>query len=113
MYDVESYRPLVIDYKPEVCIVEVPALVIIIETGLGYYTFPLLVAKIKMNAEVRDWSSEISIKSSMELGIVYYNSVLSIWAPFIEPWELNFNSKIEKNGEENVGNYATNVTRTS
>ncbi len=47
------------EHLPEVCIVEVPSIVLVIETGLGYYTYPMLVIETKMNAEVRDWSSEV------------------------------------------------------
>lgn len=99
---------------PENCIVEVPSIVLVIETGLGYYTYPMLVIETKMNAEVRDWSSEISIESSLSLGMAYYNSTMAVWEPLIEPnereksnglteygpWELNFSMKIEKNLDE-------------
>lgn len=47
------------EHLPEVCIVEIPSIVLVIETGLGYYTYPMLVIETKMNAEVRDWSSEV------------------------------------------------------
>ena len=50
--------------KPEVCIVEVPSIVIVIETGFGYFTYPMLVIETKMNAEIRDWSSDVSFKYS-------------------------------------------------
>lgn len=50
--------------KPEVCIVEVPSIVIVIETGFGYFAKPMLVIEIKMNAEIRDWSSDVSFKHS-------------------------------------------------
>lgn len=113
----DIYQTPIVEPKPEVCIVEIPSIVIVIETGLGYYTYPLLVIETKMNAEIRDWSSEISIESSMSLGIAYYNTVMAVWEPLLEPnerqksnglteygpWELNFNLKIEKNGEENDG----------
>lgn len=96
---------------PENCIVEVPSIVIVIETGLGYYTYPMLVLETKMNAHVRNWSSDISVESSLCLGMAYYNSTMAVWEPLIEPnerekpnglyeygpWELNFSMKIEKN----------------
>lgn len=99
---------------PEMCIVEVPSIVLVIETGLGYYTYPMLVIETKMNAEVRDWSSDISISSSLCLGMAYYNSTMAVWEPIIEPnereksnglteygpWELNFSMKIEKNQDD-------------
>lgn len=49
--------------KPELCIVEMPSIVIVIETGFGYYTYPMLVIETKMNAEIRDWSSDVSFSS--------------------------------------------------
>lgn len=102
---------------PELCIVEVPSIVLVIETGLGYYTYPMLVIETKMNAEVRDWSSDISISSSLCLGMAYYNSTMAVWEPIIEPnereksnglteygpWELNFSMKIEKNQDDTNG----------
>lgn len=111
----EAYEPIS-ERKPEVCIVEVPSIVIVIETGFGYYTYPMLVIETKMNAEIRDWSSEISIQSSMSLGMAYYNSTTAVWEPLIEPnerekpnglteyqpWELNFNLKIEKPVEDSL-----------
>lgn len=104
------------EHLPETCIVEVPSIVIVIETGLGYYTHPMLVFESKMNAEIRDWSSEMAIQSSLCLGMAYYNSTLAVWEPLIEPnerekpngltgyspWELNFSMKIEKNLDENL-----------
>lgn len=55
---VNDYQPIS-DRKPEVCIVDVPSIVIVIETGFGYYTYPMLVIETKMNAQIRDWSSEV------------------------------------------------------
>lgn len=55
------------EHLPEICIVEVPSIVLVIETGLGYYTYPLLVIETKMNAEVRDWSSEVKKRRNQKL----------------------------------------------
>lgn len=112
----ECAYPSIVDHKPEVCIVEIPSIVIVIETGFGYYTYPMLVIETKMNAEIRNWSSSLSIDSSMTLGMAYYNSTMAVWEPLIEPnereksngvkeyqpWELNFNLKIEKPVEDSV-----------
>lgn len=57
----EYFQPIA-ERKPEMCIVEVPSIVIVIETGFGYYTYPMLVIETKMNAEIRDWSSDVCIK---------------------------------------------------
>lgn len=55
----EYFQPIA-ERKPELCIVEVPSIIIVIETGFGYYTYPMLVIETKMNAEIRDWSSDVS-----------------------------------------------------
>lgn len=52
--------PVAKEHLPEVCIVEVPSIVLVIETGLGYYTYPMLVIETKMNAKVCDWSSQVT-----------------------------------------------------
>lgn len=56
-----EYHQPISERKPEVCIVEVPSIVIVIETGFGYYTYPMLVIETKMNAEIRDWSSDVCV----------------------------------------------------
>lgn len=56
----EYYQPCA-ERKKEVCIVEVPSIVIVIESGFGYYTYPMLVIETKMSAEIRDWSSSVRI----------------------------------------------------
>lgn len=56
----EFYQSIA-ERKSELCIVEVPSIVIVIETGFGYYTYPVLVIETKMNAEIRNWSSDVSI----------------------------------------------------
>lgn len=60
MLATEYAHSTIAERKPEVCIVEVPSIVIVIETGFGYYTYPMLVIETKMNAEIRDWSSDVS-----------------------------------------------------
>lgn len=58
--------------------------------------------------------AQISIQSSLSLGMAYYNSIMAVWEPLIEPnerekpnglteyhpWELNFSLKIEKPVED-------------
>lgn len=51
-----------VEALPEVCIVEMPSIVVVVETGFGYYTQPMLHLKSCMHAEIRDWSSDVSKK---------------------------------------------------
>lgn len=67
------------EHLPEVCIVEVPSIVLVIETGLGYYTYPMLVIETKMNAEVRDWSSEVTKTQKQNLNCTKYLSLDFHW----------------------------------
>lgn len=69
----EYYHPIAAR-KAEVCIVEVPSIVIVIETGFGYYTYPMLVIETKMSAEIRDWSSSVS--SQCFLPTIFIHKVL-------------------------------------
>lgn len=98
-----------VDGLPELCVVDIPSLVVVVETGFGYYTFPMLILRSEMNAEVRNWSSQMGIKSRLSLGMSYYNSSLAVWEPIIEPnerenvtgltetvpWELSFSLQID------------------
>lgn len=46
-------------HKPEECIIEIPLILLVIETGVGYYTSPMLMLDTKMNAHVNDWSQQV------------------------------------------------------
>lgn len=52
--------PTACEPLPEVCIVDMPSIVIVMETGFGYYTYPMLHLKSRLSAEIQNWSSEVS-----------------------------------------------------
>lgn len=95
---------VVVTSKNEVCNVDMPSLVINIETGYGNYTIPMLRYASRMTINLRNWSSQMALDGSLQLGMSYYNSFLALWEPLIEPneiilasgmaksvpWELNF-----------------------
>lgn len=72
----------------EMCTLEMPSLVLKIETGYGNHTIPMLRLASKMHMNVRNWSSQIAIEGSLELGVSYYNSNLALWEPLLEPNEV-------------------------
>lgn len=96
--------------KEEKCIIEVPSIAIIIENGIGVHTIPMLFIETSMDAQVNNWSSEINITSTLRLTMSYYNNMLALWEPLIEPvemdtpmglteynpWELKFEMSIDK-----------------
>ncbi|XP_036331860.1 vacuolar protein sorting-associated protein 13 [Rhagoletis pomonella] len=101
--------------KTERCIVEVPNITIVIETGIGYYTKPLIALDTRLNAVVSDWSSDLKIRGSLTLSTNYYNESLAVWEPIIEmnehinrkgeheylPWELTYKVDIISQKNEN------------
>ncbi|XP_030388188.1 vacuolar protein sorting-associated protein 13 [Scaptodrosophila lebanonensis] len=95
--------------KTEKCVIEVPSITIVLESGVGYYTKPLVSIDTRMTAVFNNWSRNLSASGSVSLYVNYYNQVLAEWEPIIEmnehfrngkreysPWELNFNLGIEK-----------------
>lgn len=98
----------------EHCTLEMPALVLKIETGFGNHTIPMLRIASKMHVNVRNWSSQIAVEGSLELGASYYNSTLALWEPLLEPneiqtpngmmktnpWVLNLGVNLEENMDE-------------
>ncbi|EAT37516.1 AAEL010508-PA [Aedes aegypti] len=103
----ESLRT--IDIKEEKCMVEVPSISLIIETGLGINTIPMLFIETSMQAEVSNWSSDMNISSSLRLSMSCYNQALALWEYVIEPneveqpngaienvpWELTFELEVD------------------
>lgn len=61
----EWVPPAIAERKPELCIVHVPSIVIVIETGFGYYTYPMLVIETEMKAIIRDWSSDVRLGNTL------------------------------------------------
>jgi hypothetical protein len=47
------------EVKPELCVVDVPSIVIIIEAGSGVHTIPMLYVATSLEAKVNNWSSEV------------------------------------------------------
>lgn len=72
----------------ELCTLDMPSLVLKIETGYGNHTIPMLRLASKMHVNVRNWSSQIAIEGSLELGVSYYNSSMALWEPLLEPNEI-------------------------
>lgn len=57
----------------------------IIETGKGNRTSPLILVESSMSAKVNNWSSALEVGASLSLQAAYYNSLMSLWEPLLEP----------------------------
>lgn len=90
-FDALSLDSLVLEpiAKEEKCVVEVPSIAIIIENGFGVHTIPMLFIETSMDAQVSNWSSEMGVTSTLRLTMSYYNNVLALWEPLIEPVEMD------------------------
>lgn len=111
-FDALSLDSLIIEPigKEEKCVVEVPSIAIIIENGVGVHTIPMLFIETSMDAQISNWSSAMGITSTLRLTMSYYNNVLALWEPLIEPvecesllglseynpWEMMFELSVDK-----------------
>lgn len=46
--------------QSEKCVIEVPSITFIVESGMGIHTIPLLSLEMKIVSEVKNWTSEVS-----------------------------------------------------
>ncbi|XP_032873462.1 vacuolar protein sorting-associated protein 13A isoform X1 [Amblyraja radiata] len=59
-----------------------------LEAGIGHRTVPMLLAKSTFEGDVVNWSTLINLKCHLNLEVHYYNEVLAVWEPLVEPLEL-------------------------
>ncbi|XP_077774951.1 intermembrane lipid transfer protein VPS13C isoform X2 [Podarcis muralis] len=86
--------------KKENLVVEVKAVQITLECGLGHSTVPLLLAESTFSGSVKNWSSLMAATADMTLEVHYYNETNSVWEPLIErvdnerrQWDLKLEMK--------------------
>ncbi|XP_035999665.1 vacuolar protein sorting-associated protein 13A isoform X1 [Fundulus heteroclitus] len=58
-----------------------------LEAGVGHLTIPMLLAKSSFQGEVKNWSTLIYLHSELTLEVHYYNEILGVWEPLLEPLE--------------------------
>lgn len=101
-----------------------PSIAIIIENGVGVHTIPMLYVETSMDAQVSNWSSEMKIDSTLRLTMSYYNNVIALWEPLIEPvetetpglveynpWELQFSLEVDKHRESSDREEPTTIIK--
>lgn len=65
-----DYEGIPMRSKTEKCVIEVPSITIVIESGVGYYTKPLISLDTRMTAVFNDWSRNLSAHGSLTLNMV-------------------------------------------
>ncbi|KAJ0067962.1 hypothetical protein NL108_014076, partial [Boleophthalmus pectinirostris] len=58
-----------------------------LEAGVGHRTVPMLLAKSSFHGDVTNWSTLINLHSALSLEVHYYNEMLGVWEPLVEPLE--------------------------
>ncbi|XP_072290202.1 intermembrane lipid transfer protein VPS13A isoform X2 [Eucyclogobius newberryi] len=58
-----------------------------LEAGVGHRTVPMLLAKSSFHGDVANWSTLINLHSALNLEVHYYNEMLGVWEPLVEPLE--------------------------
>uniref|UniRef100_A0A182IQ42 Vacuolar protein sorting-associated protein 13 n=1 Tax=Anopheles atroparvus TaxID=41427 RepID=A0A182IQ42_ANOAO len=103
----ESMRT--VEIKEEKCMIDIPCISLIVETGLGTNTIPMLYINTSLEGSVANWSSDMKISSALRLSMSYYNQALALWEYVIEPnvveqlnlvstsvpWELTFDMEVD------------------
>uniref|UniRef100_UPI00398E4939 intermembrane lipid transfer protein VPS13A isoform X2 n=1 Tax=Pristiophorus japonicus TaxID=55135 RepID=UPI00398E4939 len=59
-----------------------------LEAGIGHRTVPMLLAKSTFKGDVKNWSTLINLQCHLNLEVHYYNEVLAVWEPLLEPLEI-------------------------
>ncbi|XP_070690657.1 intermembrane lipid transfer protein VPS13A [Pempheris klunzingeri] len=83
--DTASLAPLI--PQGESLQVTIKSICLTLEAGVGHRTVPMLLAKSSFHGDVTNWSTLINLHSELDLEVHYYNEVLGVWEPLLEPLE--------------------------
>uniref|UniRef100_A0A8C4FH35 Vacuolar protein sorting 13 homolog A n=1 Tax=Dicentrarchus labrax TaxID=13489 RepID=A0A8C4FH35_DICLA len=67
--------------------VTIKSICLTLEAGVGHHTVPMLLAKSSFHGDVTNWSTLINLHSELDLEVHYYNEVMGVWEPLLEPLE--------------------------
>uniref|UniRef100_A0A4W3I3M5 Vacuolar protein sorting 13 homolog A n=1 Tax=Callorhinchus milii TaxID=7868 RepID=A0A4W3I3M5_CALMI len=59
-----------------------------LEAGVGHRTIPMLLAKSAFKGTLKNWSTFINLQCNLTSEVHYYNEVLAVWEPLLEPLEV-------------------------
>ncbi|XP_075064457.1 intermembrane lipid transfer protein VPS13C isoform X2 [Mixophyes fleayi] len=63
---------------------EVKAVQVTLECGLGHRTVPLLLVESTVIGSVKNWTSLMNVNADTTLEVHYYNEIYAVWEPLIE-----------------------------
>uniref|UniRef100_A0A672HME5 Vacuolar protein sorting 13 homolog A n=1 Tax=Salarias fasciatus TaxID=181472 RepID=A0A672HME5_SALFA len=67
--------------------VTIRSICLTLEAGVGHHTVPMLLAKSSFHGDVKNWSTLINLNSELNLEVHYFNEVMGVWEPLLEPLE--------------------------
>uniref|UniRef100_A0A674A5E2 Vacuolar protein sorting 13 homolog A n=1 Tax=Salmo trutta TaxID=8032 RepID=A0A674A5E2_SALTR len=67
--------------------VAISSICLTLEAGVGHRTVPMLLAKSSFHGDVKNWSTLINLHSQLNLEVHYFNEVMGVWEPLLEPLE--------------------------
>ncbi|CAB1321661.1 unnamed protein product, partial [Coregonus sp. 'balchen'] len=83
--DAQSLVPLI--PQGESLQVAINSICLTLEAGVGHRTIPMLLAKSSLHGDVKNWSTLINLHSQLNLEVHYFNEVMGVWEPLLEPLE--------------------------
>ncbi|XP_029999909.1 intermembrane lipid transfer protein VPS13A isoform X2 [Sphaeramia orbicularis] len=83
--DTQSKAPLI--PQGESLQMAIKSICLTLEAGVGHRTIPMLLAKSSFHGDVTDWSTLINLHSELNLEVHYYNEMMGVWEPLLEPLE--------------------------
>ncbi|XP_077331018.1 intermembrane lipid transfer protein VPS13A isoform X1 [Lithobates pipiens] len=66
----------------------IESIIVTLEAGVGHRTLPMLLAKSSFKGNVKNWSTLINLYCQLELEVHYFNEMLGVWEPLLEPLEI-------------------------
>ncbi|KAF7694965.1 vacuolar protein sorting-associated protein 13A isoform X1 [Silurus meridionalis] len=83
--DSKSVAPLI--PQGESLQLHIASICLTLEAGVGHRTVPMLLAKSSFHGDVKNWSTLINLQCHLNMEVNYYNEILGVWEPLLEPLE--------------------------
>ncbi|XP_051963977.1 intermembrane lipid transfer protein VPS13A-like isoform X2 [Xyrauchen texanus] len=65
--------------------INIQSICVTLEAGVGHRTVPMLLAKALFQGDVKNWSTLINLHCHLDLEVNYYNEMMGLWEPLLEP----------------------------
>uniref|UniRef100_A0A8B9RG09 Vacuolar protein sorting 13 homolog A n=1 Tax=Astyanax mexicanus TaxID=7994 RepID=A0A8B9RG09_ASTMX len=83
--DTQSVTPLI--PQGESLQLRISSICLTLEAGVGHRTVPMLLAKSSFHGDVKNWSTLINLHCHLNMEVNYYNEIMGVWEPLLEPLE--------------------------